>query len=84
MIIFDIHLNTVASLHLELVDRVVDDFLQQHVDTVFWQRAIAQTSDIHTWTCTNMLHIRQMSDVIIIILYLLFDDVVLFVHIVFL
>ena len=36
-VVVHINLNAVASLHLELVDRVVDNFLQQHVDTVFCQ-----------------------------------------------
>ena len=69
-VIVDGHLDTVACLHLELVDGVVDDLFQQHVDTIFGQRAVAQTTDIHTWTGTHMLHITQMTDVLVIIPYL--------------
>ena len=36
MIILNVHLNTVACLHLELVDRVVEHLFQQHIDAVFW------------------------------------------------
>ena len=67
-IVVDGDLQAVASLHLELVDGVVDDFLQQHVDTIFWQRAVAQASDIHSWTGTDVFHVRQVSDIIVSII----------------
>ena len=46
-------------------DAVVNDFLQQHVDTILRMRTIAQFSNIHTGTSTHVLHIRKMSDIII-------------------
>ena len=33
-VVLHIHFNTVASLHLEFIDGVVEHFLQQHIDTV--------------------------------------------------
>ena len=36
-IVLDGHLETVASLHLEFVDRVIDHLLQQHIDTILRQ-----------------------------------------------
>ena len=58
VIVFDIHLDTVASLHLELIDGVVEHFLQQDIDSIFCRRAVTQTSDIHTWTQADMLQTR--------------------------
>ena len=36
-VLIDVHFNPVTGLHLKLVDGIVDDFLQQHVDAVFGQ-----------------------------------------------
>ena len=36
MVILDIHFNTVACLHLKLVNRVIEDFFQQDIDSIFW------------------------------------------------
>ena len=69
-IILDGYLDTVASLHLELVDRVVEHLLQQHIDTVVGLGAVVKLSDIHTWTQTDMLQTRQGADVLVIILHL--------------
>ena len=82
-VLIDRHLNTVTGLHLELIDGVVDDFLQQHIDTIFRQGAIAQATDIHTRTGTYMLHVTQMADILVIILYRLvrlINEVVVFYH----
>ena len=68
-IIFDVYLYPLAGIHLKLIDGVVDNFLQQHIDTVLGHRAVTQTTDIHTGACTHMLHVRQMLDVIVYILY---------------
>ena len=69
-IILDGHLNTVAGLHLELVDRIVEHLLQQHIDTVVGLGAVVKLSDIHTRTQTDMLQTRQGADVLVIILHL--------------
>ena len=69
-VVVNSHLDTVARFHLEFIDGVVDNLFQQHVDTIFGQGAVAQTTDIHTRTSTYMLHITQMTDVLVIILYL--------------
>ena len=69
-VILDGHLNTVAGLHLELVDGVVEHLLQQHIDTVVGLGAVVKLSDIHTRAQTDMLQTRQSADVLIIILHL--------------
>ncbi len=67
--IFDINLQSGSSSHLELVDRVIYHLFQKHIDTILRQVTIAQTTDIHTRTSTYMLHIAQVSDVVIGIFY---------------
>ena len=79
-VIVDSNFDTRAGMHLEFVDAVVDNFLQQHIDTVLRQRTVAQTSDVHARTSAYMLHIRQVADIVVSILYLFFDYNVFFVH----
>ena len=82
-VLVDIHLDTVARMHLELVDGVVDHLFQQHVDTVLRQGAVAQSADVHTRTGTHMFHITQVTNVLIVIPHLFvlwFNDVILFCH----
>ena len=69
-VILDGYLDTVASLHLELVDRVVEHLFQQHIDTVVGLGAVVKLSDIHTRTQTDVLQTRQGADVLVIILHL--------------
>ena len=77
-VVLDIHLDAVTGIHLKLIDRVVDDLLEQDVDAVLRQVAIAQSSYIHARTCPNMLHVRQVSDVVIRILYC--SGIILLIH----
>ncbi len=67
-VVGDVNLEPVAGLHLKLIDRVVDDLLEQHVDAVLGQRTVAQTADIHAGTRTDVLHIAQVANVVISIL----------------
>ena len=64
-VVVDIDLDALAGIHLELVDGVVDDLLQQHINTVLGQRTVAQTTDIHTRARPDMLHVRQMAYVVV-------------------
>ena len=64
-IVHDIDLDAVARLHLELVYRVVYDFLEQYIDAVFGQIAVAQTTDIHTGTRAHVLHVREMAYIVV-------------------
>ncbi len=64
-VVLDVDLYSVACIHLKLINGVVDDLLEQHIDAVFGQRTVAKTSDIHTGTCADMLHIAQMTDVVV-------------------
>ena len=82
-VVLDGHLDAVACLHLKLVDRVVEHFLQQHVDTVIGLRTVVELTNIHTRTQTDMLQARQGNDVGIIILHLttlLINDIVFSFH----
>lgn len=68
-IVLDVDFESRSGAHLELVDGVVHHLFQEHIDAVFGQIAIAQTSDVHTWTGTYMLHIAQVADIVICIFY---------------
>ena len=67
--IFDINLQSGASPHLELIDRVIYHLFQEYVDSILRQVTITQTTNVHTRTSTYMLHITQVSDVVIGIFY---------------
>ena len=47
-VVLDRHFDFLAGAHLELIDRVIHHFFQQHIDTVVTLRTIAQTADVHT------------------------------------
>ena len=53
-----------AGIHFKLVDAVVYHFFQKHVDTVFGMRTVAQFSDVHARTGTDMFHVRQVADMV--------------------
>ena len=61
-------------MHLEFIYRVVDNLFQQHIDTVFSQRAITQSAYIHTRTQSNMLRTRKCTDILVTIVYLLLGN----------
>ena len=80
-VVFNVDFDAVASLHLKLIDGVVDDLLQQHIDAILGKRAVAQSSDVHTRTQANMLCACQGFDVVVAIFgALLGDDDIFFVH----
>ena len=66
--VVDIDFDATTGIHLELVDRVVDNLLEQHVDAVLRQVAVAQTSDVHTGARTHMLHVGEVAYVVVGIL----------------
>ena len=68
-VVFHVDFDPVAGIHLELIDRVVDYFLQEHIDSVFRQLAVAQPADVHPRPGTYMLHVRQVPDVVVGIFY---------------
>ena len=67
-VVLDGYLYAVAGVHLELVDTVVNNLLQQHVDAVFGQRTVAQASDVHAGAGSHMFHVRQVSYVVVVVL----------------
>ena len=67
-IVGDIYFYPVSGVHLELVDGVVDNLLEEHVYTIFGKGAVAQPAYIHTGSCAHMLHVAEVSDVVIGIL----------------
>ena len=66
-IVCDIYFNLLTKSFVEFVDTVVDSFLQQYIDTIFGVRAIAQASDIHPRTSTDVLHPFEGADIILCI-----------------
>ena len=68
-VVVDVHLDAVSGVHLELVDGVVDHLLEQHIDAVFGQIAVAQPADVHARPGTHVLHVRQMPDVVVVVIY---------------
>ena len=63
--VLDIDFDTGAGIHLEFVDGVIHHLLQEHINTIFRQVTITQTTDVHTRTGSHMLHIAQMSDIVV-------------------
>ena len=68
-IFFNGNLNFLTGLHFELVNTVVDYFFQEDIDSVFGMRTVAQPADIHTGACADMLHVAQVADVVVSVLY---------------
>ena len=65
-----IDLNAFAGIHTELIDAVVNDLLEQYVYSVIGGRSVAEFTDVHTWTGTDMLHIVHVADIVLVILHL--------------
>jgi hypothetical protein len=65
--ITDLDSDMLAVAHDELIDAVVDDFLQQDIDTVIHVRAVPETTDIHTGSQSNMLEGTERFDLAFII-----------------
>ena len=81
--VYNIDLNALASIHTELIDGVVDGFFQKYVDTILWLRTVGEASDVHARTRADMVYIRQVADVVFIVVYLfirLTDYAVVFYH----
>ena len=68
-VVLDGHFDFLSGPHLELVDAVVHHFLQKDIDTVIALLSIAQTADVHTGADTDVLHVVQMSDILVGIFY---------------
>ena len=81
--VYNIDLNALASIHTELIDGVVDGLFQKYIDTILWLRTVGEASDVHARTRADMVYIRQVADVVFIIVYLfirLTDYAVVFYH----
>ena len=62
MVVYDVNLDAFAKAHLELVDTVVDNLFEQYVYTVVALRTIAELTNVHTWTQTDVLYIAQVAN----------------------
>ena len=58
----DLDLDLPALPHHELVDGVIDRLLEEDVDAILGVRAVAEPSDIHAWTETDMLQRAEGLD----------------------
>ena len=61
MVLGNIHLDALSEAHLELIDTVIDNLLQQYIYTVIALRAVAELTDVHTGTQAYVFHIAQMT-----------------------
>ena len=61
MVLYDVNLDTLAESHLELIDTVVDNLLEQHVYTVIALRTVAELSDVHTGAQADVLHVTEVA-----------------------
>ena len=68
-VVVDVDLDALAGIHAELVDGVVDGFLQQHIDAVLGMRSVVEATDVHTRASANMVYVREMANLVISILY---------------
>ena len=66
--VLDGDVNPFAESHGEFVHRVVDDFLQEHVDAVLGLRAVAQASDVHAGPRADVLHVGEVPDIVFAVL----------------
>ena len=71
-VVLDVHLDAFAGVHLELVNRVVYHFLEQDVYSVFRQRAVVQSADVHSRSGAHVLHVGEVPDVVVRIFYCLY------------
>ena len=63
--VFNLHLDEVAGMDSEFVDRVVDGLLQQEVETAPLIGAAMGVADIHTGTFANSLKAFEGDDVFV-------------------
>ena len=68
-VLVDVNLDAFAGIHLELVDAVVDDLLQQYIYSVVTMASVAQFTDVHTRTGAHMIHIAQVADIVFVVLH---------------
>ena len=62
-----VHFDHLTFAHAELVDRVVDGLLDQHVYTVVGVGTVAQFTDIHTGSAADMFAVVEVDDILIAI-----------------
>ena len=68
-VVLDGHFDFLSGSHLELVDAVVHHLFQEDIDTVVVLLSVAQASDVHTGTDTDVLHVVQVTDVVVGVFY---------------
>ena len=69
-VVGDVNFDAFAGIHLEFIDAVVDDLLEQYIDAVIALRAVAQLSDVHAGSQPYMLHIAEVTYVFVGVCYL--------------
>ena len=65
--VLDGDVDALAEAHGELVDGVVHDFLQEHIDTISLAVSVAQSADIHARPAADMLVPFQGLDGIVVV-----------------
>ena len=64
-VVLDVDFDALAGVHLEFVDGVIDNFLEEDIDAVLWEVAVAEASDVHTRTSAHMLHVGEVANVVV-------------------
>ena len=75
-VVLDRDVDLAPGAHDELIDRVIDDLLDQHVDAVVGLRAVAQFADIHARTQADVLAPVEGLDVVLDIFHGLFGALI--------
>ena len=68
-VVVDVHLDALAKAFVKLVDAVVDDLLDEDVDTVVGMRTVAHASDVHTGPEPDVFQRRKGFDCTAVVLY---------------
>ena len=61
----DAYFDAFSGAHLELVDTVVDDFLEEHVDAVLGMGTVTQSAYVHAGAGTHVLHVGEVAYVLV-------------------
>ena len=64
-VVVDVDFNAFAGIHFEFVDGVIDDFLEEDIDAVLWEVAVAEPSDVHAGSGAHMLHVGEVAYVVV-------------------
>ena len=71
MVVLDVNLDLLSEPHCILVNGVVNYLLEQHIDTIAWIAAVAQSANIHSRAAAYVLYAFQGLYVVVVVIYCL-------------